>query len=200
MAKLNGIEIPTPCRMVLVRCGKLVSMGSAERPAIVLAERNLTPRLYVLPYDTFTSSFIGAQSNVLHESLLSNDDETTWCWRWPPREEQPAAVVTAPVVPQLDWKAKFEALAEEHEKARAIIEETKKQLAANDAHHVEQFAAETRRATALSEEVVRLRAALATLHNATLRELETLVTGELQKLREQCHEALQSGAPAPREG
>lgn len=207
MAKLNGIEIPTKGRIVWVR-DRASQEPYYESPAIVLDGVDLAPDLFcfsrvVLPPQGCQPlpgavAYTGPQLTVFHENEPSLRDGQLR-WRWPPREEQPAAVATAPgeAQPSLEervrqlealideeptandkqkerlqrqlerktidarsYEADFKKLRDERDKALALVEETKKQLAANDAEHVERFAAETRRASALVEERDRLQGLL----------------------------------------
>lgn len=86
---LNGIEVPTKGRIVWVR-GRGVEDAHEEVPAQVLDGGNLAPDLFVFAREGF-----GPKIGVIHESEPGLTDGQLR-WRWPPREEQPAAVVTAP--------------------------------------------------------------------------------------------------------
>lgn len=83
---LNGIEVPTKGRIVWVRVGK----HGDEYPAIAIDGVDLAPDLFFMSKSNF-----GVALTVMHESSSGLIDGYPR-WRWPPREEQPAAVVTAP--------------------------------------------------------------------------------------------------------
>lgn len=165
---LNGIEVPTKGRIVWVRS----SAFGPEYPAIVIDGVDLAPCLFVFVKAEGKSD---SALSVAHESL--NPSPGTWRCRWPPREEQPDAVATAPAeeTPEafkaviVTLRADIDDFIVEQEKLTAERDSLKNQLAANNADHAERIIAETRRAEALVTEHAKLQARLvvrAEAHNA----------------------------------